>query len=69
MSPEAIVAAIKRCEKMVAWRGELENINEDYLLILIPVDGDSSMDFAILQNHRKLSANMKDGAFHKAPAL
>jgi imidazolonepropionase-like amidohydrolase len=43
-------------------------IREDYLADLLLVDGDPTADVAILQDKARLSAIMKDGVFHKAPA-
>ena len=43
-------------------------IKEGYLADLILVNGDPVKDIAVLQDAGRLSAIMKDGAFHKAPS-
>lgn len=43
-------------------------VAEGYLADLLLVDGDPTQDVAILQDKTRLTAIMKGGAFHKAPA-
>jgi imidazolonepropionase-like amidohydrolase len=48
---------------------ELGYVRPGYLADLLLVDGDPTRDVAILQDRRRLAAIMKDGRFHKDPAL
>ena len=43
-------------------------LKEGYLADLLLVDGDPAKDVSILQDANRLTAIMKDGSFHKAPA-
>ena len=43
-------------------------IREGYLADLLLVDGDPAKDVSILQDAGRLTAIIKDGAFHKPPA-
>ncbi len=47
---------------------EVGQIRAGYLADLLLVDGDPTVDVAILQDADRLIAIIKDGAFHKAPA-
>jgi imidazolonepropionase-like amidohydrolase len=46
---------------------ELGQVREGFLADLLLVDGDPTVDVAILQDKQRLKAIMKDGRFHKAP--
>ena len=47
---------------------ELGRVKEGYLADLLVVDGDPTVNVALLQDKHKLVAIMKDGRFHKDPA-
>ena len=64
---------LEALEAATSLGGELMNlpvgrIEEGYLADLLLVDGDPAQDVAILQDKARLTAIMKDGVFHKAPA-
>ena len=65
---EALVAATRHGGELVGMGGELGQIRPDFLADLLLVQGDPTVDIAILQNKDNLLAIMKDGRFHKAPA-
>jgi imidazolonepropionase-like amidohydrolase len=46
---------------------ELGQVKVGFLADLLLVDGDPTVNVAILQNKHHLKAIMKDGRFHKAP--
>ena len=70
MTPmEAIVAATKYGGEMMMRGGELGQVKEGFLADLLLVDGDPVSNLAILQDQAKILAIMKDGAFHKSPAV
>jgi imidazolonepropionase-like amidohydrolase len=70
MTPmEAIVAATKWGGEIMMRGNELGQIKEGFLADLLLVDGDPLADLAILADKTKLLAIMKDGVFHKEPAL
>jgi len=62
---EAIRAATHHAGELMAM--DVGQIKEGYLADLILVDGDPAKDVAVLQDAARLTAIMKDGAFHKAP--
>ena len=66
---EAIVAATKYGGEIMGMAGELGQIKPGYLADLLLVDGDPIANIAVLQDHGRLLAIMKDGKFHKAPKL
>ena len=47
---------------------DVGEVKEGCLADLLLVDGNPAADVAILQDADRLSAIMKDGAFHKRPA-
>jgi imidazolonepropionase-like amidohydrolase len=63
---EAITAATKHGGALMQL--DVGLVKEGYLADLILVDGDPVKDIAVLQDADRLSAIMKDGAFHKAPS-
>ncbi|HEX2115491.1 MAG TPA: amidohydrolase family protein, partial [Alphaproteobacteria bacterium] len=70
MTPmEAIVAATKHGGEIMMKGGELGQVKEGYLADLLLVDGDPVSNLAILLDQSKILAVMKDGVFHKAPAV
>ncbi len=70
MTPmEAIVSCTKWGGQIMMRGKELGEIREGYLADLLLVDGDPLADISILQSPAKLLAIMKDGEFHKQPAL
>jgi imidazolonepropionase-like amidohydrolase len=70
MTPmEAIVAATKHGGEIMMQGGELGQVKEGYLADLLLVDGDPVGNLGILLDETKILAVMKDGAFHKAPAV
>jgi len=62
---EAITAATKHGGALMQL--DVGLVKEGYLADLILVDGDPVKDIAVLQDAGRLTAIMKDGAFHKAP--
>jgi imidazolonepropionase-like amidohydrolase len=48
---------------------ELGLVREGWLADLLLVDGDPTADIAIMQDKDRLLMIMKDGIYHKAPAL
>jgi len=62
---EAITAATKMGGEIMEM--DVGLVREGYLADLLLVDGDPSKDVAILQDAGRLTAIMKDGAFHKRP--
>jgi len=66
---EAILAATKYGGEIMGMAGELGMIKDGYLADLLLIDGDPIADVRILQDKSRILAIMKDGKFHKAPAL
>lgn len=66
---EALVAATRLGGELMGMGDELGQIKAGYLADLLLVDGDPTEDIRLLQNKAALLAIMKDGQFHKAPAL
>ncbi len=66
---EAILAATKYGGQIMCMDHELGMIKEGYLADLILVDGDPLADVRILQDKSRIIAIMKDGKFHRAPAI
>jgi imidazolonepropionase-like amidohydrolase len=62
---EAITAATKLGGEIM--KMDIGLIREGYLADLLLVDGDPAKDVSILQDAGRLTAIMKDGAFHKRP--
>jgi imidazolonepropionase-like amidohydrolase len=48
---------------------ELGQVKAGFLADLLLVDGDPTADVTVLQDRQRLRAIMKDGRFHKDPAL
>ncbi len=65
---EAILSATAQGGEMMGRPQDLGKVQAGYLADLILVDGDPLGDITILQDQRKITAIMKDGAFHKEPA-
>lgn len=66
---EALHAATGLGGQIMGRAHELGLLREGYLADLLLVDGDPCRDVSILQDKHKLLAIMKDGRFHKQPAL
>ncbi|WP_335976769.1 amidohydrolase family protein [Streptomyces sp. CA2R106] len=65
---EALRAATYLGGQVMDMGGELGLVREGFLADLVLVDGDPLEDIRILQHADRLTAVMKDGALHKAPA-
>ena len=64
---ETLVAATKLGGELMG-QGELIGLlKPGYLADLLVVDGDPTVDIAILQDQERLTMIMKDGAFHRRP--
>ena len=66
---EALSAATKLGGEIMGMGQELGQIKAGYLADLLLVRGDPTRDIGILQSKDNLLAIMKDGRFHKSPAL
>lgn len=66
---EALHAATQLGGQIMGQEHELGLVRPGYLADLLLVDGDPCQDVTLLQRKDKLVAIMKDGRFHKAPAL
>lgn len=66
---EAILAATKYGGQIMGMGDELGQIREGFLADLLLVDGDPVANVRVLQEHDRLLAIMKDGRFHKRPAM
>jgi len=66
---EALVAATKLGGELMGMERELGQIKAGYLADLLLVKGDPTVDVSLLQDRNNLIAIMKDGKFHKSPAL
>ena len=66
---EALVAATKWGGQIMGMGNELGQVREGFLADLLLVDGDPLADLSILEDRARLLAIIKDGAFHKSPAL
>ncbi|MBB3258621.1 imidazolonepropionase-like amidohydrolase [Paraburkholderia bannensis] len=64
---QALHAATALGGELMGLAGELGRIAPGYLADLLLVDGDPTVDVAILQDKQRLTAIMKDGRFHKTP--
>jgi imidazolonepropionase-like amidohydrolase len=64
---EALMAATKWGGEIMGMGDELGLVKEGYLADLLLVDGDPTVDIAIMQDKDRLKMIMKDGAYHKAP--
>ncbi|GAB3464891.1 amidohydrolase family protein [Massilia terrae] len=66
---EALSAATLLGGELMGMGDELGQVKQGFLADLLLVDGDPTADVAILQDRKRLRAIMKDGRFHKDPAL
>ena len=66
---EALVAATKLGGQLMGMEAELGQIKAGFLADLLLVNGDPTENIAVLQERSNLCAIMKDGKFHKAPAV
>lgn len=66
---EALLAGTKLGGEIMGMGHELGQIKPGYLADLLLVDGDPIANIAILQDHSRILAIMKDGKFHKEPRL
>jgi imidazolonepropionase-like amidohydrolase len=66
---EALMAATKWGGEIMGMGDELGLVREGWLADLLLVDGDPTADIAIMQDKDRLLMIMKDGIYHKAPAL
>ncbi|NEA98661.1 amidohydrolase family protein [Streptomyces sp. SID13726] len=65
---EALRAATQHGGQVMGMGDELGLIGPGFLADLVLVDGDPLADIRILQDRHRLTAIMKDGTLHKAPA-
>ncbi|GGY41755.1 amidohydrolase family protein [Pseudoduganella albidiflava] len=69
-SPEEVLtAATLLGGELMGMGDELGQVKPGFLADLLLVDGDPVADVTVLQDRRRLRAIMKDGRFHKDPAL
>jgi imidazolonepropionase-like amidohydrolase len=66
---EALSAATLLGGELMGMGGELGQVRQGYLADLLLVDGDPASDVTVLQDRKRLRGIMKDGRFHKDPAL
>jgi imidazolonepropionase-like amidohydrolase len=66
---QALSAATKQGAELMGMAHELGQIRPGFLADLLLIDGDPTQDISMLQHPQRLLAVMKDGKFHKAPAL
>ena len=66
---EAIVSATKFGGQIMMQPNELGLIKEGYLADILLVDGDPLANIAVLQDHSRILAVMKDGTFYKSPDI
>jgi imidazolonepropionase-like amidohydrolase len=66
---EALSAATLLGGELMGMGGELGQVKPGFLADLLLVDGDPTRDVTLLQDRQRLRAIMKDGRFHKDPAL
>jgi imidazolonepropionase-like amidohydrolase len=66
---DVLVAATKFGGEIMMKGDELGQVKEGYLADLLLVDGDPLQDIRVLQDKDRLVAIMKDGTFHKRPAI
>jgi len=66
---EALVAATRLGGEIMGMAGELGQIKTGFLADLLLVQGDPTQDVSLLQDRHRLLAIIKDGRFHKAPAI
>ena len=68
-SAEALSAATMLGGELMGMGDELGQVKPGFLADLLLVDGDPTADVRLLQDRHRLRAIMKDGRFHKDPAL
>ena len=66
---EVLKAATSVGGELMGMGDELGAVKPGYLADILLVDGDPTADVTILQDRDRLLAIMKDGQFHKAPAV
>jgi imidazolonepropionase-like amidohydrolase len=66
---EALSAATMLGGELMGMGGELGQVRQGFLADLLLVDGDPTADVRVLQDRQRLDGIMKDGRFHKDPAL
>jgi imidazolonepropionase-like amidohydrolase len=66
---EALSAATLLGGELMGMGAELGQVKPGFLADLLLVDGDPTEDVTVLQDRQRLRAIMKDGRFHKDPAL
>jgi imidazolonepropionase-like amidohydrolase len=66
---EALLAATQLGGQIMMKGNELGMVRDGYLADLLLVDGDPLADIRILQQPERILAVMKDGRFHKEPAI
>ncbi|HEY6454900.1 MAG TPA: amidohydrolase family protein [Steroidobacteraceae bacterium] len=66
---EALVAVTRYGGEIMGMPNELGQIKPGYLADLLLIRGDPTRDISILQDQQNLIAIMKDGRFHKSPAM
>lgn len=66
---EALSAATLLGGELMGMGDELGQVKQGFLADLLLVDGDPTQDVRLLQDRQRLRAIMKDGRFHKDPAL
>lgn len=66
---EALLAATAQGGEVMGRPQELGKIKEGYLADLILLDGDPLQDITLLQDQARITAVMKDGAFHREPVF
>jgi imidazolonepropionase-like amidohydrolase len=66
---EALSAATMLGGELMGMGDELGQVKQGFLADLLLVDGDPTADVRVLQDRQRLVAIMKDGRFHKDPAL
>jgi len=70
MSPmEALLSATALGGPIMRMGEVLGQVREGYLADLLLVDGDPLADITVLQDKKRILAVMKDGEFHRAPAV
>ena len=66
---EALLAATQLGGQIMMRGNELGQVKEGFLADLLLVDGDPLANITLLQDRNRILAVMKDGAFHKEPAV
>ena len=66
---EALLSATLHGGAIMMQGKELGQVKDGYLADLLLVDGDPISNIAVLRDPARMLAVMKDGRFHRAPAL